>query len=108
MPDADAVEKSGGLEFAVQKKPKPDFSVQGGPIPMQWPSVTVTEGGPAKLEWFRNAELFLVPPDNCGSAVGAPVDDDIVLVRADTLRSAVTSLETYAEDPTADLPRCPT
>ena len=54
------------------------------------------------------AKLFLVPPDNCDSAVAAPVDDDVQLGRADTLHSAVTSLETYAEDPTADLPRCPT
>ena len=54
------------------------------------------------------AELFLVPPDNCASALEAPVDDDVRLVRADTLHSAVTSLEKYAEDPTADLPRCPT
>jgi PDZ domain-containing protein len=55
------------------------------------------------------AEVFLVPPDNCDTAVLAPVDEDEVrLVRADTMHSAVTSLETYAEDPTADLPRCPT
>lgn len=54
------------------------------------------------------AELFLVPPDNCDSALAAPIDDDVVLVRADTLHSAVTSLEKYAEDPAADLPRCET
>jgi PDZ domain-containing protein len=55
------------------------------------------------------AEVFLVPPDNCDTAVLAPIDEDEVrLVRADTMHSAVTSLEKYAEDPTAELPRCPT
>ncbi len=54
------------------------------------------------------AALFFVPPDNCDSAVLAPVDDDqIRLVRAPTLHSALTSLKTYAQDPSADLPRCP-
>ena len=54
------------------------------------------------------ASLFFVPPDNCADALGAPVDtDDIRLVRADTFKSALTSLETYADDPSADLPRCP-
>lgn len=54
------------------------------------------------------ATLFLVPPDNCDSAVTAAVDpDEIRLVRAPTLASAIDSLEKYAQDPTADLPRCP-
>lgn len=54
------------------------------------------------------ARLFLVPPDNCAAAVLAPVDPErLRLVRADTLRSAIDSLERYAEDPSADLPRCP-
>jgi PDZ domain-containing protein len=52
------------------------------------------------------ATLFLVPPDNCDAALGASVDD-IELVRADTLHSAVRSLQAYAENPDADLPRCP-
>ncbi len=53
------------------------------------------------------ASLFLVPPDNCADALGAPVDDDdIRLVKAPTLRSAITSLTAYADDPDADLPRC--
>jgi PDZ domain-containing protein len=53
------------------------------------------------------AKLFLVPPDNCAEALGAPVDShDIRLVRADTFKSALKSLETYAADPSADLPRC--
>lgn len=53
------------------------------------------------------AELFLVPPDNCETALTAPVED-IELVRADTMHSAVEALETYTQDPTAELPRCPT
>lgn len=53
------------------------------------------------------AELFFVPPDNCDSALAAPVEDDeILLVKAETLSSAVQALETYTDDPTADLPRC--
>ena len=54
------------------------------------------------------ASLFFVPPANCAEALGAPVDaGDIRLVRADTFASAVHSLKTYAADPSADLPRCP-
>ncbi|MGZ8742366.1 MAG: YlbL family protein [Nocardioides sp.] len=53
------------------------------------------------------AELFLVPPGNCRAALGAKVDDDeIRLVRAPTLHSAVESLETFAQDENADLPSC--
>ncbi len=53
------------------------------------------------------ARLFLVPPDNCADALGAPVDDDeIRLVKAATLESAIDSLTAYADDPDADLPRC--
>ncbi|GAA1936178.1 YlbL family protein [Nocardioides marmoribigeumensis] len=53
------------------------------------------------------ATLFLVPPDNCADALGAPVDDqDIRLVKAPTLKSAINSLTAYAKDPDADLPRC--
>lgn len=51
------------------------------------------------------AELFLVPPDNCASAVHDPVEG-IELVRADDLHSAIEALETYNDDPSADLPRC--
>ena len=54
------------------------------------------------------ASLFLVPPANCDEAMKAPVaPDDIRLVRADTLHSAIDALDAYAEDPSADLPRCP-
>ncbi len=52
------------------------------------------------------AELFLVPPGNCAGAVAADVDG-IELVRADTMESAVDALQSYAENPSADLPRCP-
>lgn len=53
------------------------------------------------------AELFLVPADNCGEALEADVDDsDIRLVRAETMSSAVEALETYRDDPDAELPRC--
>jgi Lon-like protease len=53
------------------------------------------------------ARIFLVPPDNCDSALHADVTkDEIKLVKAATLHSAVTSLETYARDPSADLPAC--
>ncbi len=56
-----------------------------------------------------DAELFFVPPENCKTAMTAPVDDgDIRLVRAETMHDAVVALETYTQDPTAELPRCPT
>ena len=53
------------------------------------------------------AEVFLVPADNCEAALGAPVsEDEIRLVRAETMHQAVEALEAYAEDPDADLPSC--
>lgn len=53
------------------------------------------------------AELFLVPPANCKAALGAKVDEDeIRLVRAPSLHSAVKSLKAYAADENADLPSC--
>lgn len=53
------------------------------------------------------ADLFLIPPGNCGSALGAAVDEDeIELVRAPTLRSALASVRAYNEDENAELPRC--
>lgn len=53
------------------------------------------------------AEVFLVPPANCSAALGAKVDEDeIRLVKAPTLHSAVQSLESYAADENADLPSC--
>lgn len=54
------------------------------------------------------ATLFFVPPDNCTAALGAALDTDAMeLVRADSLQSALSSLEAYADNPDADLPRCP-
>ena len=48
-----------------------------------------------------------MPPDNCPSAAQAQVgDEEIRLVRAPSVRSAVRSLEAFADDPDADLPEC--
>lgn len=53
------------------------------------------------------AKVFLVPPDNCTSALHADVTEgEIRLVKAPTLSSAIASLETYAKDTSADLPSC--
>lgn len=53
------------------------------------------------------AELFLVPPGNCASALGADLaDGEIKLVKARSLRSAVASIEAYTEHKNADLPGC--
>jgi PDZ domain-containing protein len=53
------------------------------------------------------AKIFLVPPDNCGAALNADVrKDEIQLVKAPTLHSAVESLTTYARDKSAELPAC--
>ena len=51
------------------------------------------------------AELFLVPPDNCGDAVGA-ANGDMRLVKAASMHTAVEAIETWADDPDADLPTC--
>ena len=54
------------------------------------------------------AELFLVPPANCAAALEAPDDalDQLRLVRAPSLRRALDSVTTYADDPSATLPTC--
>jgi PDZ domain-containing protein len=53
------------------------------------------------------ARIFLVPPANCASALGADVSgSDIKLVKAATLHSAVDSIEAYARNKNADLPTC--
>ena len=54
------------------------------------------------------AKIFLVPPDNCTGALEAPDDalDKLRLVKAPTLRSALDSVKKFADDPSADLPRC--
>lgn len=53
------------------------------------------------------AELFLVPPGNCESALALGLDEEEMrLVKAPTMHSAVESLEKYVADPDADLPKC--
>jgi PDZ domain-containing protein len=53
------------------------------------------------------ADLFLVPPGNCESALALGLDEEEMrLVKAPTMSSAVRSLEEYAEDPQVGLPRC--
>jgi Lon-like protease len=51
------------------------------------------------------AKLFLVPPDNCEDALGAP-NEDMRLVRADTMHDARLAIEAWVKDPDADLPSC--
>jgi Lon-like protease len=52
-----------------------------------------------------DADLFLVPADNCDDAYESP-QGDMELVRVATMREAVDALEAHADDPDADLPRC--
>ena len=53
------------------------------------------------------AKIFLVPPANCADALHADVKkDEIRLVKAPTMHSAVASLKAYAKDPSAPLPSC--
>lgn len=53
------------------------------------------------------AELFLVPPANCESALAVGLDEEEMrLVKAPTMHSAVVSLQKYVENPDAELPRC--
>lgn len=53
------------------------------------------------------ADIFLVPPGNCGAALGAQVDDEeIELVKAKSMHTAVKAIEAYARDKNVDLPRC--
>ena len=51
------------------------------------------------------AELFLVPPDNCKEALGAP-RGDMRLVRADTMHEAREAIAAGVKDHDADLPSC--
>jgi Lon-like protease len=51
------------------------------------------------------AALFLVPAANCREALGA-TNGDMRLVRAATMHDVVEALETWADDPDADLPSC--
>lgn len=52
-----------------------------------------------------DAELFLVPADNCDDAYESP-QGDMELVRVETLSDAVDAVEAWAEDANSDLPRC--
>jgi PDZ domain-containing protein len=53
------------------------------------------------------AKVFLVPPDNCTAALDAPVDDEeIRLVKAPSMQSALRSIRAYDENPDAKLPSC--
>ncbi|WP_395692343.1 PDZ domain-containing protein [Nocardioides sp.] len=51
------------------------------------------------------AQLFLVPPDNCQDALGAP-NGDMRLVRADTMHDARVAIQAWVKDPDATLPSC--
>lgn len=51
------------------------------------------------------ADLFLVPPDNCDEALGAP-NGEMTLVRADTMHDAADAIESWVADPDAPLPTC--
>ena len=51
------------------------------------------------------AELFLVPPDNCGEALGAN-NDDMRLVKATTMPIALKAIQDWVQDPDATLPSC--
>ncbi len=55
----------------------------------------------------NGAKIFFVPPANCSSAEKADVKkDQIRLVKAPTMHSAVQSLRAYAANKNADLPAC--
>jgi PDZ domain-containing protein len=53
------------------------------------------------------AEIFLVPPGNCESALAVGIDEEEMrLVKAPTMHSAVESIRKYVDDPDVDLPKC--
>jgi PDZ domain-containing protein len=51
------------------------------------------------------AKLFMVPPDNCSDAAGAP-HGEMRLVKATTMHVAVDAIQAWVDDPDADLPTC--
>jgi Lon-like protease len=51
------------------------------------------------------ARLFLVPPDNCQDAAGAPAED-MRLVKAETMHDAVAAIKAWVADHDAELPSC--
>jgi len=53
------------------------------------------------------AKLFLVDADNCAEAVRSHYDPDKMrLVKVHTLAEAIKDVETWRDNPNADLPRC--
>jgi Lon-like protease len=53
------------------------------------------------------AEIFLVPPGNCESALSVGLDDEEMrLVKAPTMHSAVESIKKFVDDPDVELPKC--
>lgn len=55
-----------------------------------------------------DAQLFLVPQENCAEALNASFDPDKMrLVRADNVEQAIEQIEKWADDPRADLTECP-
>lgn len=53
------------------------------------------------------AQLFLAPQENCAEAARANYDrDKLRVVRVHTLKEAITAVETWRENPDAELPRC--
>lgn len=53
------------------------------------------------------AELFLVPAENCAAALEGNYDpDQMRLVKATTLEKAIADVESWVEDPDAELTRC--
>ncbi|MGH3362560.1 MAG: YlbL family protein [Nocardioides sp.] len=51
------------------------------------------------------ASLFLVPPDNCAEALDSP-NEDMRLVRTETMHDAVEAIEAWVDDPDTSLPTC--
>lgn len=51
------------------------------------------------------AELFLVPADNCADALNAP-DSGLRLVKVETMASAMKSIKAWVANPDAALPSC--
>lgn len=51
------------------------------------------------------AKLFMVPPDNCNDALGAP-NGDMRLVKAATMHAAVGAIEAWVKNHDATLPTC--
>lgn len=51
-----------------------------------------------------DAELFFVPADNCADVAG--LDPELELVKATSMHQARLALETWVDDPDAELPRC--